>query len=90
MRCGNPKVIYSPDPEYAKSARMAKYQGTCVLSLLVGSNGQPRDIKIVRAIGKGLDAKAVEAVSTWKFEPGTKDGKPVAVVVNVEVQFHLY
>ena len=85
-----PKVIYSPDPAYTKSARMAKYQGTCILSFIVGSDGQPRDIKIVRAIGKGLDAKAVEAVSTWKFEPGTKDGKPVAVVVNVEVQFHLY
>ncbi len=56
----------------------------------MGPDGQPRDIKVARAIEQGLDAKAVEAVRTWKFEPATKDGKPVAVLVNVEVQFRLY
>jgi len=85
-----PKPIYSPDPGYTEKARKDKYQGICVLSLIVGPDGQARDIKVARAIGQGLDAKAVEAVSTWKFEPATKDGKPVAVLVNVEVQFRLY
>jgi TonB family protein len=85
-----PKALYTPDPSYDEKARKAKYQGTCSLSLIVGSDGQPRDIKVVRAIGKGLDAKAVQAVSTWRFQPATKDGKPVPVLVNVEVGFHLY
>ena len=85
-----PKAVYSPDPGYDEKARKAKYQGTCSLSMIVGSDGRPRDIKVVRAIGKGLDAKAVEAVSSWKFEPATRDGKPVAVFINVEVSFHLY
>jgi protein TonB len=85
-----PKAIYAPDPEYSEEARKAKYQGTVVLSLVVGSDGMPRDIKIARSVGLGLDEKAIETVKTWKFEPGTKDGKPVATYATIEVAFHLY
>ena len=85
-----PRVIYQPDPEYSEEARKAKYQGTCVLWLVVGPDGRPRDIKIARSLGLGLDEKAIEAVRTWKFEPALKDGKPVAVQINVEVSFRLY
>jgi TonB family protein len=41
-------------------------------------------------LGDGLDQKAIESVRQWEFEPATKDGAPVAVRVNVEVQFRLY
>ena len=85
-----PKAIYAPDPEYSEEARKAKYQGTCVLWLIVGPDGRPKDIKIARSLGLGLDEKAIEAVKTWKFEPALKDGKPVAVQINVEVSFRLY
>lgn len=85
-----PKAIYSPDPEYSEEARKAKYQGVCVLSLIVGPDGKPRDIKVARSLGLGLDEKAMEAVNQWKFEPAMKDGRPVAVAINVEVQFRLY
>jgi len=40
--------------------------------------------------GLGLDEKAVEAVRSWRFDPATKDGKPVAVQIDVEVAFRLY
>jgi len=43
-----------------------------------------------RTLGLGLDEKAIEAVKNWKFEPAMKDGKPVAVQINVEVDFRLY
>jgi TonB family protein len=56
-----------------------------VLWLIVGPDGTPRDIKVARALGMGLDQKAIEAVRNWKFEPALKDGKPVAVQINVEV-----
>lgn len=85
-----PRVISAPGPQYDEKARKAKYQGVCVLSLIVTSEGTPRDVRIVRSLGMGLDEKAIEAVSQWKFEPGIKDGKPVAVMVDVEVNFHLY
>jgi periplasmic protein TonB len=85
-----PKAIYSPDPEYSEEARKAKFQGTCVLWLIVGPDGKPRDIRISRTLGLGLDEKAIEAVKNWRFEPALKDGKPVAVQINVEVSFRLY
>jgi len=85
-----PKVLYQPDPEYSEEARKAKFQGNCVLSLIVGPDGKPRDIHVVRSLGLGLDEKAIEAVSTWKFEPAQKDGRPVAVAINVDVTFRLY
>jgi TonB family protein len=85
-----PKVIYQPDPEYSEEARKAKFQGTCVLWLIVDPDGRPRDIQVRRTLGLGLDEKAIEAVKTWRFEPGYKDGKPVATYINVEVTFHLY
>jgi len=47
-------------------------------------------VKVTRSLGLGLDEKAIEAVKQWKFEPAMKDGKPVAVQINVEVSFRLY
>lgn len=85
-----PRALDTPDPEYSDEARKAKYQGTCILWLIVGPDGLPRDVKVARSLGMGLDQKAVEAVRKWKFEPAMKDGKPVAVQINVEVNFRLY
>lgn len=85
-----PKAIYSPDPEYSEEARKVKHMGTVVLWLVVGPDGKPRDIKVLRTLGLGLDEKAIEAVKNWRFDPAMKDGKPVAVQINVEVNFHLY
>lgn len=85
-----PRILYAPDPEYSEEARKAKYQGTVVLWVVVGPDGRPRDIRVQRSLGLGLDEKAMEAVRTWKFDPARKDGQPVAVQINVEVNFRLY
>ena len=85
-----PKALDTPDPEYSEEARKAKYQGTCILWLVVDQSGRPQEIKVARSLGMGLDQKAVEAVRHWKFEPAMKDGHPVAVQINVEVNFRLY
>ena len=85
-----PRPIYDPEPEYSEEARRIRYQGVVVLSLIVDPFGRARNIHIVRALGLGLDEKAIEAVQKWKFEPGMKDGRPVAVAVTVEVNFRLY
>jgi len=85
-----PTAISAPAPDYTEEARSAKKQGTCVLWLIVDSAGHPRDIRVARGLGFGLDAKAVEAVKQWRFQPALKDGHPVDVQISVEVEFHLY
>ena len=85
-----PRVLYSPDPEFSEEARKAKFQGTVILALMVGTDGRAHDVRIVRSLGMGLDEKAIEAIRQWKFDAGRKDGVPVAVLVNVEVNFRLY
>ena len=85
-----PRPISTPDPEYTEEARQAKYEGTCVLGMIVGADGEPREIRVQRGIGMGLDKKAIEAVEQWRFSPATKDGRPVSVQISVEVSFKLY
>jgi TonB family protein len=85
-----PRPTHQPSPEYSPEAQKLRYQGIAVLSLIVDVSGSPQDIQIERPVGLGLDEKAVAAVSKWKFKPSLKDGKPVAVAISVEIQFHLY
>jgi periplasmic protein TonB len=85
-----PRPIYDPDPEYSEEARKAKYQGSVVLQAVISPDGRPRDLRVVRSLGMGLDDKAIQAVGKWKFEPALKDGRPVAVLVQIEVAFRLY
>jgi periplasmic protein TonB len=85
-----PRTLYAPDPDYSEEARKAKYQGTVVLWTIVGPDGKPREIRVVRSLGMGLDEKAVEALRKWRFAPAYKEGQPVAVQINVEVNFQLY
>jgi TonB family protein len=86
----SPECVSCPEPEFSEEARKAKYQGTVVLRAVVGSDGVPREIQVVRGLGMGLDQKAIEAVQKWRFEPGKKDGNPVAVYAQIEVTFRLY
>lgn len=84
-----PTLIYKVEPEYSEEARKAKYQGTVVLYVVVDEKGMPRDLKVIRALGLGLDEKAVEAVQQWRFRPGYLNGKPVPVAATIEVNFRL-
>jgi protein TonB len=86
-----PVPIFTPEAEFSDEARRAKYQGVCLIGLVVDAQGNPQDISVVRALGMGLDQKAMEAVRKYKFRPAMKDGKtPVPVYINVEVNFRLY
>ena len=85
-----PRAIYAPDPEFSEEARKAKYQGSVVLSAIIGADGRPHNLRVVRSLGMGLDEKATEAVTHWRFEPAHKGSQPVAVEVNIEVAFRLY
>lgn len=85
-----PRPIYAPDPEYSKDARKRHIEGEVILSLTVEADGSTSNIKVKKSLRTDLDDNAVDAVKNWKFEPSTKDGKAVAVNVNIVVNFRLY
>jgi TonB family protein len=85
-----PQVIFAPDPEFSDEARRAKYQGICVVALIVDAQGNPQHVRVVRPLGMGLDEKAVKAVRQYKFRPAVYRGHPVPMEVNVEVNFRIY
>ena len=87
----DPRVISQVDPEFSEQARKAKFQGLCVLSIMVEPDGTPSNIRVARKLGMGLDEKAIEAVKQWRFQPAIKDGQPARYgPVEVDVDFHLY
>jgi len=85
-----PKALSRHEPEFSDPARLAKFQGTMTLAVLVDTSGAPTNIHILSPLGCGLDEKAVQAVEGWRFRPAEKDGQPVAVQIAVEIDFHLY
>ena len=85
-----PKLTHGPDPSYSKEARKKHYEGTVVLWIVIGSDGRVHDLKVARPVGMGLDEKAIEAVKKWRFDPARDENdRPVAVQVNVEVNFRM-
>ncbi len=84
-----PTLISKIEPEYSEEARKAKWQGTVELQIVVDEHGNPKEMRVTRALGLGLDQRAMEAVAKWKFKPGLKDGKPVPVIATVQVNFRL-
>lgn len=83
----NPRAVYAPDPEFPKKARKGHKKGEIVFSLVVGQDGLPRDITLVRGISTELDEAALDSLRKWRFTPAMKDGKPVAVHITVEIDF---
>jgi len=96
-----PRITYSVDASVTDKAAKKRMQGVCILSLTVGLDGLTHDITVehsiaekqppkLRSIAEGLDEQAVKAVEQYRFKPGTLDGKPVPVRLNVEINFQLF
>jgi TonB family protein len=85
-----PKPTHTPDPTYTETARRNKLQGTAILLVAVNEKGFPEVLQIIQSLGEGLDTQALAAVAGWRFQPAMKNGQPVAVLINVQVTFHLY
>jgi TonB family protein len=88
-RVSPPTVLSRVNPEYSDEARAARLQGTVVLEVVVHKDGTVDVVRVVRSLGLGLDEQAVKAVKQWRFKPGTRDGQPVDVYLNMEVNFNL-
>lgn len=86
-----PKLVKQVRPEYTQEAKDAHIEGTVGLSTVVLADGSVGEVKVTRSLDTtyGLDDQAVKAMKAWTFEPGTKDGKAVAVRVAVNLTFTL-
>jgi TonB family protein len=86
-----PELIRKVDAEFSDEARKNKYQGIVMVEIVVDKDGNPQNPRVVRALGQGLDEKAIEAIMQYKFKPAFKDGKtPVPVKMTIEIDFHIY
>jgi TonB family protein len=85
-----PTCPVRPEPTYSDDARKAHIQGTVVLDSVIQKDGTINVKGVSRSLGYGLDDAAREALRNWKCNPGKLDGKPVAVQIQIVINFHLY
>ena len=84
-----PIPIRNVQPSYTPEARDAHATGTVQLEAVVGTDGSVSKIQVFGSVGYGLDESAAKALSEWRFKPGTKDGKPVNVRIQITMNFSL-
>lgn len=85
----SPKKIYTPQPRYTEEGRQARIQGTVILQAVIDADGRVQDVKVLKGLPMGLDQSAIDTVKTWQYEPALRDGKPVAVYLNLLINFSL-
>lgn len=82
-----PHVIFNPQPSYPRQPHKGQVVGQVVIWMVVDSDGRTRDVQVQRGISSELDQAAVEAAKKWRFEPATKEGRPVSVRISVQFDF---
>jgi TonB family protein len=87
----NPRILREVKPQYTADAMRAKVQGTVLLECVVLPDGTVGRVDVVKSLDPtfGLDQEAVKAAKQWRFQPGTRLGEPVAVLVTIELTFTL-
>jgi TonB family protein len=86
-----PRLVKETKPTYTRDAMRARIEGAVVMEVVVQADGTVGDVRVVRSLDKelGLDDQAVKAVKQWRFDAGRRDGKPVPVLVEIEMTFTL-
>ena len=84
-----PKVIQRASPEYTQEATNARLEGVVVLRTVIDVEGRPTEIKVAKGLGKGLDEKAIECLTKWRFRPATQYGAAIPAKAAVEIRFRL-
>lgn len=84
-----PRTVRQVAPAYPIEAMRAGVHGVVQLEAIVGADGRVQDVRVVKSLDRnfGLDAEAVRAAKTWRFEAGLKDGSPVPVALTIEMTF---
>jgi TonB family protein len=85
-----PEALHTPWPGYTRQAEKRHLEGEVVLLGVIAEDGRVLFPRIMRPLGLGLDEKAIEDVSQWKFKPAMQHGKPVKVTMALEITFRLF
>jgi len=85
-----PRPITFANPAYSEEARRKKIEGVVLVSALVNEEGNPIDLRVEKSLGYGLDEKALDCFSQYRFTPAMRDGQPVAQRIMIEINFRLY
>jgi protein TonB len=84
-----PTVLREVRPDYTEEARRRGVRGDVVMEIVVRRNGTVGEVRVLQGLGYGLDERAVAAVRQWTFNPATRRGQPVDVMVEVAMEFKL-
>lgn len=87
-----PVITKKVSPNYPKRALSIKLQGYVMLEAILGKDGQIRDIKVLRGLGKskfGFEKSAMEALERWEFQPGKLNNEPVDVRMSLTLRFSI-
>jgi TonB family protein len=82
-----PFPIHTVDADFSDPFVKHPFVQVAVVTVLVGEDGLPKDVRVRRGLGFGLDEKAAAAVQHYKFFPATEKGKPIAARRDVMVNF---
>ena len=82
-----PIPIHTVDADFADPFAKHPYVQVAIVAVLVNEEGLPKEVRVVRGLGFGLDKKAEAAVWQYRFLPATSKGKPIAARRNVMVEF---
>ncbi len=84
-----PEKIFAPQPRYSEDARKGRVQGVVILQAIVDAMGNVSEVQVLKGLPLGLTESAIETVKGWRYKPATLDGKPVAVYLNLLINFSL-
>jgi TonB family protein len=84
-----PRVVHSTPAPYTTEARQLGIEGKVSVQAEFDANGNFKVLRVLRGLGHGLDESALAAIQTWRFSPAYRNGAPVSVVAQIEVDFNL-
>jgi TonB family protein len=84
-----PTILKSTPALYTDEARTHGIEGTVTIVAEVGSDGEIKYTRVLKGLGFGLDEAATASVREWALSPATRNGTPVEVVAQIDVEFNL-